>query len=195
MNDSTTAGYLSPSSIAPAADLDLDKLMQSLVAGLTGLPGNVVRPRYQPTTPKQPEPTVDWVAIGVTDIQSDSSPVVVHDPTSDGSDTLIRHERITVSATFYGPNGQSHASICRDGLWLGQTAGMLDQYDLSFIDAGPVRSLHEIVNQQARRRYDFTFILRRKVTRNYRVRNLVAAEIELLTDEPPTDTLIPIELP
>src|SRR4051812_9766277 len=55
-NDSSTGGYLSPVVASSALqDAALDALLQQMVAGITGLPGNMVRPRWQPVTPKQPE--------------------------------------------------------------------------------------------------------------------------------------------
>jgi hypothetical protein len=192
-NDSTAAGYITPTSTAPAADLDLDKILQHIVVGLTGLAGNMVRPRWQPTTPKQPEPSANWAAVGVTNVQSDSSPAIIHDPTSDGSDTLIRHERVECLVTFYGPNGQQYAEMFRDGFWLSQNSAMLDEYDMSFVDAGPIRSVPEYVNQQARRRYDLAFTLRRKITRSYGVRNILSADVELIIDTPPTDVIIHVD--
>jgi hypothetical protein len=183
-NDSTTAGYLLPTSTAPSADLDLDKILQHIIVGLTGLPGNMVRPRWQPTNPKQPEANANWCAVGVTNVKRDANSTVIHDPTGDGSDTLIRHEKVEALASFCGPQGQQYAEVCRDGFWIPQNNAMLRQYDAGFTDAGDIRSVPELVNQQWRRRYDLAFTIRRKVTRTYNVRNIESVEIVIQTDDP-----------
>jgi hypothetical protein len=191
-NDSTTAGHITPTGTAPAADLDLDTILQNIVAGLTGLDGTLVRPRYQPVTPKEKPISTTWAAVAATNVYPDSSPAIVHDPTGDGQDTLIRHERIEGLLTTYGPQGQQYAEMFRDGFWLSQNAAMLDEYNMSFVDVGPIRSLHEYVNQQARRRCDLTFTLRRKITRTYGIKNILSADVELIIDTPPVDVIIPI---
>lgn len=187
MPDSSVAGFLVPSSTPPADDLSLDALFQTMVVGLTGLAGSLVRPRWQPTVPKQPEATVNWCAVGVTNVNGDDNPATVHNPfdaSGTGSDTLYRHELIEVFFSFYGPKGQQYAEMARDGLWLPQNNGMLAQYLMTFTtEADPVRSVPDLVNEQWRRRYDFTARFRRQVVRTYAIRSLLSAEIDLYTEQ------------
>jgi hypothetical protein len=192
-NDSSTGGVLLPSSPAPQSDADLDAIIQSMVVSLTGLQGSLVRPRWQPVTPKMPEVNVNWCAIGVTGILPDANSAIIHNSDGLGSDTLYRHELISVLASFYGPAAQHYASQCRDGLWLPQNNSMLRQYNMGFIDAGPIRVVPELINHQWRRRYDFSITLRRQVVRTYSVLNLDSANIELTTANPYTDSLIEVD--
>src|SRR5574340_383319 len=84
-NTSATGGYLSPDASALPLEGDaLDALLQGMVVGITGLPGAMVRPRWQSVVPKQPEPTVDWCAIGITTSDRTDYPVEEHDGTGDG---------------------------------------------------------------------------------------------------------------
>jgi hypothetical protein len=186
-NDSTVAGYLTPTSTAPAEDASLDAIFQALFVGLSGLAGNLVRPRWQPVAPKEPEPSTNWCAIGVTAITPDDNPAVIHNPfdaSGLGSDTLYRHTLIEVLASFYGPQGETLAEQSRDGLWLAQNNGALAPYAIAFTGlADPIRSVPELVNQQWRRRYDFAARFRRQIVRTYGVRTLVAAEIDLYTEQ------------
>ncbi|MFT2520511.1 hypothetical protein ACMWQB_30330, partial [Escherichia coli] len=65
MNTSATGGYLVPAVASPPLDDDdLDNLLHDMIAGISGLPRAMVRPRWQPTVPKQPEPGVNWCAFG-----------------------------------------------------------------------------------------------------------------------------------
>ncbi len=181
-NDSTAAGFLTPTSSAPADDASLDAIFQTLFVGLTGLDGSLVRPRWQPTTPKQPEATVNWCALGVTSVTADDNPVLVHNASDSGglgTDSFLRHELIEVLASFDGPQGQQYAEQARDGLWVAQNNATLAAYSLTFTsEADPLRSVPDLVNQQWRRRYDFTARFRRQVSRTFGVRNLVSAELD-----------------
>jgi len=57
---------------SPLMDAALDAVFQALVVGITGLPGTLVRPRWQPVPPTQPSVTTNWAAIGVTTNAADA---------------------------------------------------------------------------------------------------------------------------
>ena len=185
MNDSSTGGYLAPSVASPPLeDAELDALIQQMVVGITGLPGNMVRPRWQPVVPKQPEPGVNWCAIGITAQENDANPVIQHSGADSGSDTYIRHQGIEVLTSFYGPNGKRYAQQLSDGLAIPQNREQLGVNDMAFVEAGAIRSVPEQVNQQWIRRYDLMVWLRRKITRSYAVLNLLSADVQTTTDGP-----------
>src|SRR5450830_286484 len=100
-DDSSTGGYLAPGGATPVDDAALDAVLQGFVAGVTGLPGSLVRPRWQPTVPKQPPLDANWCAIGVTDTDPDAVPTILHNGAGNGVDNLYRNEVITVLASFY----------------------------------------------------------------------------------------------
>lgn len=181
-NDSSTGGPLSPSSTPPQTDASLDAILQKLIVGLTGLPGSLVRPRWQPTVPKQPEASVDWAAIGVTKINQIGYGPSVEDV--DDVTALVRHERIEVMASFYGPNAQQYATITRDGLWLGQNEEPLDTVDMSFVDTGDLQAVPEFLNQTWVHRYDLTIEFNRKVSRAYPILTILSADVLLTCTDP-----------
>jgi hypothetical protein len=150
-----------------------------MIVGLTGLPGNMVRPRWQPTVPKQPDPSVNWCAIGVTNSDPDANPTIVHSPTGEGSDMLLRHEVLTVLASFYGPNASANAAQARDGLFISQNHAMLTAYSMGLVSVGPKRPAPELVNQQWVRRFDFEIFIRRQIVRTYNVLNILSAQATL----------------
>ncbi|KVE41703.1 phage neck terminator protein [Burkholderia sp. BDU5] len=185
MTDSSTGGYLAPAVDAPPAEDDaLDDLVHDLIAGVTALPGDLVRPRWQPTVPKQPEPGVDWCAFGVQEQEPDAGPAIQHDGTGDGHDhdTYIRHQDIDVLCTFYGPHAKGYAQRLADGLAIPQNREQLQLQDMAFVGAGSIRAAPDLVNQQWVRRYDMTVTLRRKITRAYAVLNLLSATVATTTD-------------
>lgn len=183
MADSSTGGYLLPAA-AIAEDAALDAIFQKMVVGMTGLTGGMVRPRWQVVNPKPPEPTVNWVSVGVTDDNPDSNAAVTH---IDGQDNLRRHEEITVSATFYGPGARSYAKMVRDGLFIAQNREELRANGIEFINTGRIIAVPELVNQQWQRRYDMPIVFRRVITRSYAVLDIETADIVLETDDITTE--------
>ena len=182
MNDSSTGGYLAPAvATPPLEDLALDAVFQQLIVGVTGLPGPMVRPRWQPTVPKQPEPNVNWCALGISAQPLDAGPAIAHDPTGNGSDTYIRHQTIDVLATFYGPNSMQYAQLLLDGLAIPQNLEQIKTNDIQSVSEGDMRAVPELVNQQWIRRYDVTLIFRRKISRTYPVLNILSAGATIKT--------------
>jgi hypothetical protein len=182
-NTSASGGQLLPAGTpAPAEDADLDAIFQAVIAAISGLPGQYVRPRWQPVPPQQPEPTTDWCAVGIGVSHPDAGPYFGHDTVDPGTDTYIRHEQLDVLASFYGPSGKRYTGILRDGLAVRQNTEALAAVDVAFVESGSIRALPEFVNQQWIRRWDLPLRFRRKVTRTYPVRNVLSADIAIATD-------------
>lgn len=181
-NDSSTGGYLVNIGAPALQDAALDALLQQVVVGLTGIDGSLVRPRWQPVVPKQPEPVVDWCAIGVTSFDRDDYPAEEHDGTGNGSDKQTRWETLSVLASLYGPNGNGNASALRDGLYVAQNREAMVAVGMDLVDAGAVTAAPDFVNQQWIRRYDVLIRLRRWVQRTYPVLNLLSAPTSITSN-------------
>lgn len=180
---SATGGYLQPSAeVPPSSDLDLDVELQRVVVGITALPGSMVRPRWQPGNPRQPEADTNWCAIGTARIRADAGPAIQHQPAGEGNDSYTRHEELEVLATFYGPQAQRNALRLRDGLAMPQNTEGLRGIDVRFVEAGDIVAAPELLNQQWVRRYDLPIRLRRIVRRTYEVLNVLAAQIDVDDD-------------
>lgn len=197
---------------APEYGDELDAIFQRFLVGLTGLPGNMVRPRWQTVVPIQPEPTVNWCGVGVINITKDAYPVILEVPTSAndigagqggagiggfgiGSTTndgyigmYIRHEAIEVLASFYGPQAQSYAAIAEDGMYVGQNNDMLKPFNMALTRGEPIRSVPDLVSQQWVKRYDLAFTVKRKVIRTQQILDILSAEIDIIADCPPIIT-------
>jgi hypothetical protein len=176
VGDSTTPGYLQPTGAAPPEDADLDSIFQQLVVGITGLPGNMVRPRWQATVPKQPEPATNWCAVGVTGIEHDANSYDQHNPAGNGSDTFIRHEIITVLCSFYGVNALNFASQARDGMYVQQNNSTLDQFEMGLVEVGSIVTAPDLINQQWVRRFDLSMRIRRRIVRTYPILTILSAQ-------------------
>ena len=107
-NTSATGGYLRPELPWLAGD-DLDDVFQRLTVGITGLPGSMVRPRWQGRPAKDPEHDQDWVALGVTVETPDAGPSIQHRPAGNGHDVETRHFNIDVQFSCYGPHAAALA--------------------------------------------------------------------------------------
>lgn len=175
-NDSSTGGYLAPSSPAPDEDNALEDIIQSMVAGISGIAGTLVRPRWQQNPPKQPSDGTNWCAIGITRTYGETYAAIVHSGTGSGEDTLQRHYSIDALASFYGPSGQLYAGVFRDGLLIPQNREAMGAHGLAFVEAREVIAAPELTNTRWIRRFDVPFTLRRQVNRTYPVLNLLSAE-------------------
>jgi hypothetical protein len=194
-NTSATGGVLSPLPPLPFDDAALDAVFQTLTAQITGLDGSLVRPRWQagdPTragSPKQPEPSVNWCAIGVTNVKQSDGPWLVYDkPTN--TELYWDHEEITLLASFYGPNCQSYLRLLRAGLNVPQNTEYLLPYMIRYVGCGPVRTAPELVNQQWIKRQDISLEFRRKVIMTYGIENILISEIHLIDDTVVDDVII-----
>lgn len=184
-NTSATGGYLVPSSSAPDYDATLDRAVQQMVVGIVGLSGDKVRPRWQPNQPKQPEPSVDWCALGVQSVTPDDGPAIVHDGSGAGSDTVARHETIEFVVSFYGPSGLGNAARLRDGVSLPQNVEAIEAAGLRYVATSEIIPAPALVNEQWVRKYDIRLTLRRQVSRTYPVLNLVSAVGTIHSDTAP----------
>src|SRR5690348_17115445 len=110
MPDSSTGGYLNPTSTPPTTDKAFDRILQGIVKAISGLPGTNVVPRWYTDNGSEFGPSDNWCSIGTMRIRPDGMPIIQHSP---GSTTLIRFEVVTVLASFYGPQGSQFAGITR----------------------------------------------------------------------------------
>lgn len=180
-NTSATGGYLA-GQLAPLADDELDDAIQAAVASISGLPGDLVRPRWQPTPPKTPEPDVNWIALGVTSTTPDAGPYIHHDGAGDGVTHSQRHAELELLVSCYGPQAVGYANLLRDGFGIPQNMEALKRAGLGFVDTGAVRRAPELVNQQWYNRADFTLRFRVATVQRWAVLSVLEATLQLNKD-------------
>ena len=182
-NTSATGGYLAPGTIpAPMEGQDLDRFLQQLVVGITGMPGKMVRQRWQPESPNQPKTTETWAAVGIVDRKRDTFGAVQHDPAGLGSDTLIRHETLDLLCSFYGPDGSAMAARLADGLLIAQNREVLFLAGMGVVGVSDMLAVPALTNDQWVKRIDITVTIRREVRRAYPVLNILSAGGPIITD-------------
>jgi hypothetical protein len=196
-NDSSTGGFLSPAPAGlPPEDTALDEILQALVVGVTGLPGNLIRPRWQPRPPPVPEPSVDWCAIGITDEDPEPNISQVHLSAGQGSTISYDVDTVTVLASFYGPTARGNAKLLRTGLMIPQNRETLYNSGLALMEIpGKTVFLPEIVNNQTLRRADIQIMFRRRTTLVWPILNILEMQGTILTDQHDGDLTDPLQTP
>jgi hypothetical protein len=183
MGNSSTGGFIAPTDpIGPLEDDDFDDFFQAIVTGITGLPGSLVRPRFQEEPPTIPSRTTDWCAIGVTRRAADTFAVEGHDGAGDGSDYLIRHEALDLLCSFYGPHAQAFGARLRDGFSIAQNMEPLLANGMGLVSLGDLTRAPELIKDRWLNRTDLPVVIRREIRRTYPVLNLTSATVELTSE-------------
>jgi hypothetical protein len=179
-NDSRSGGFIQPINMASPEDLALDEILQALIVGVTGMPGNKVRPRWQIIPPPEPEVGTDWAAIGVTDSQPEANfgrVAIIHSATGgpvDGMDTSYENDDVNVLASFYGPNAESFANKLTSGLAIPQNRETLTFTGLSLATTNAKGLVvPDIVNGRTQRRVDVALSFRQVMTLQWPIANIL----------------------
>ena len=175
-NTSATGGFLQPTSPPALEDDALAIALQATVAGITGIDGTLVRPRWQATPPQQPEAQVDWCGIGVLNEEPEGNMVMQHDPSGDGFSVSYQNVILEVMASFYGPNAGGYANILREGLLVTQNRDAMKALNLNLVgEPGGTKKAPVMVNNRWLNRTDISFRIRHLITRTWAIENIIAA--------------------
>ena len=192
-NTSATGGFLSPlSTPAPLEDQALADFFQQYVAGITGIAGNLVRPRWQAEPPNIPQVGVTWASIGVMSREADVFAYTEHSPAGNGSDKLQRHEIFNMLVSFYGDNADSMMSSFRDGMQIAQNREILTLNNMGLMSSEDIIAVPSIIKEKWLYRVDMRFKIKRQILRTYSVETLLSADIKLYEDTPPPGTVTDI---
>jgi hypothetical protein len=192
-HDSSTGGYLAPgASPAPLEDDQLTAFLQKMFAGLSGIDGALVRPRWQSIPPNQPDIATNWLAIGIQNRSADTFAFEMHDPNAaggNGADIVNRNEQLDILCSFYGPQAAGLAARVREGFAVPQNREALQTAGMALVECTDLIAAPALINERWYRRYDMTVRIRRAVTRIYPVLHLLTAGIVLHTDVGITETI------
>ncbi len=187
VTDSRYRGYLGPKDPpqpTPLEDSDWIDLLHDLVAGVTSLDFDLVRPDWQRIPVNRPSIDTDWCGIGITNTKADWMPVVLHVSDGNGYDVFQRQEECTLLCVFYGPNTNKYASYLRDGLFIEQNLAELRSISATIVEVQDFTRSAELVQEQWWDRTDVNVIIRREIRRNYPVLNLLSARTQILANPP-----------
>lgn len=174
-NDSSTGGYLQ-STTGQGEDQSLQEFLQQIVVGLTGLPGNLVFPLWQPEPPNLPPFGINWASTGRGRRTRDTFATVRHHQGSDFTGDLIhRTEILEVLCRFYGPAAEQNSEILAMGFMEPQNREVLQLAGYGLIEVGESITIPDKLHERWTYRVDVGFRLRRAQVYTYPVLTLVAA--------------------
>jgi hypothetical protein len=188
MTDSSTGGYLQPA--APPAPTPLEGLallefLLGWVVGVSGLPGMLVRPRWQPEPPDIPQSGTCWAAIGVQRRPSDEYPYSDWNALKNAF-MLQRHEELVLLTSFYdtGSTGLAdmYAAQFRDGAAIAQNREPLVLAGMNLVKVGDLITVPSLLKLQWLYRVDLEISIRREIDRTYPVLTLESASGYIYTD-------------
>ncbi|WP_142850864.1 hypothetical protein [Telmatospirillum sp. J64-1] len=156
----------------------LEDVIHDLLAGLTGLEGALIRPRYQPKPPPQPKPEVDWCAFGITEAAPEGTQLIQ----GDGAAVLHSQASLTVALSFYGPGGDVLAGRVRAGLQIAQNREGLRAAGLAYVSAGAIIAGAELVGGSWLPRFDLTLTLRQAEALAVAIENLACGRHQLIAN-------------
>lgn len=185
--DSSQAGYLLPTQ-APVYGTSLEDLFQRVVAGITGLPGNLVRPRYQLNPPTLPQADITWASLSVFVEPIRWNPYKTLQ--DDLHYTVEGQETLRVLVSFIGPEGQEYERRLRDGIHLAQNRDELVAAGIEFTEFAEAVNVPTIVKEQWTKRVDIRGTFQRWCVREYAVRSLLSADGTIRADRTPAGEVI-----
>lgn len=198
--DSTHRGFVEPGSsrpfsldtipgfdqgewdIAPRGDEQLENFLQQYVAGIVGLDGNAVFPRWQAEPPELPPWGQDWAAVGILAAPAQGPwPVVVEDRSGEFA-WLRQHVYLDVMASFYGPHCQSKAHRLRRGFGIAQNREALFINHMGFIEVHEPKRVPAYIRQRWVDRNDVEFTLALVEIETYPIKSFTSGQGVTLTD-------------
>lgn len=184
VNNSATGGPLLPSPRVPVLDTDptgltLIQFIQTVFVGISGFPGSLVRPNWQPEPPKEPDLNVNWMSFGIQSITPDANAYEGYIPAADPSDPpvpyLQRNELLQINVSVYGPCAYDNTGLIRDGFQLSQNLTSLKIANMGFAYDEPAQHAPDLVGQRWFDRYVQNIFLRRQIQRTYPILSFVSA--------------------
>lgn len=167
-------GYVLPiRTDQPPRQLNLVQFLQTVLVGVTGLPGTLVRPKWQMNPPKQPDIGVDWVAFNIDQNIPDANGYL--GVTNTGAVISQRHEVLEVGCAIYGDKSMETAGLIRDGFQIPQNVNGLRSANMGFVEVGPAHRVPDLVNERWVNRYQMSIFLRREIQRTYPILTLLSA--------------------
>jgi hypothetical protein len=180
-NTSATGGYILPTSTLPIqGKLTLEQFVQSVLVGISGLPGNLIRPKFQVKPPQQPEVEVNWIAFDANESIPDT---YAYETTNAQGQTINeRQETLLIKCSFYGPNGLGYYKLVRDGLQMTQNLEALRAARIAFTEISRAIHMPELINERWFSRYEAEISLRVETVRTYPVLSLLSCAGTINTD-------------
>lgn len=181
MTSSQTGGYILPigQPIIPR-NLTFTQFIQTVIVGVSGLPGTSVRPKWQIAPPKQLDITQNWISFGIAAQKPDPHNYV--GVNQDGSNFTQRNEVVDVTCSVYGPDAVDLQSLISDNLQLPQNCTALTIANMGLVETTSGIRMPEVVNERWMDRVDFSIVIRRLIQREYPIVTFAGANGTIYSD-------------
>lgn len=174
-NDSTVAGFLTPTGDAPAYDAQMNVQIIRWVTGLTGLPEALI---FTASAQTPPDSASTWCEFEIEMVEADVCALHIQHREESASQRV--QETVTVMLRFCGTAGLGTAAQLRDGVKVNQNNAALNAEGFTFHRASPIVFEPLLINTQWLRRYELHVTLIREITRDYAIKMLVDAPVSFL---------------
>lgn len=170
----TVQPYILPSTTVPLpGKLNLTQFLQTVLVGISGLPGTMVRPKWQIAPPKQPDVAVNWMGFGITRSMPDTYSYV--GVNSSGQTVSQRQEGLEIGCSIYGPEGLDIETLIRDGFQIPQNLQALTAANMGFTEIGQALQVPDLINERWINRIEMSIFIRREIQRTYAIPTLISA--------------------
>jgi hypothetical protein len=145
------------------------------VKAVVGLPGPLVRPRWQVEPPAFPPPDVTWVSIGIDRREAETYANVIHLENAghpQGADMILRQEALDLRCTFFGPDADAAAERLRAGIHVTQNRDGLRSAGVGLTSVGSAIAVPALINDRWVYGIDVTVYFCRAVGLVYDVRTV-----------------------
>jgi hypothetical protein len=179
--------YVQPISPQPQFPLGLSlrQFIQTVLVGISNVPGPLVRPRWQPEPPKQPDINVNWIAFGIDSATPDAGAYISSTP--ENQTATQRNETLQIGISTYGPDALDTYGLIRDGFQIEANRYALFNANMGFVEITAARQVPDLVNQRWIDRVESTIVLRRAIQRTYGVTTIVSAAGTIYVPDITTD--------
>jgi hypothetical protein len=180
-NNSASGGYLLPQTQpSPFGTLTFEQFLQTVLVGISGLPGDLVVPRWQIDPPTYPDITVNWLSFGLSEDDSDTNAYVGVD--DNGNNQFMRMEALTLQCTFYGLQSLEYGKALRDGLQIKQNLEALQKANMGFVNTSRMTRVPDLVNERWVDRWEMSVYLRREILRVYPILTFLSGSGSLIAN-------------
>lgn len=185
--DSSEPGYLRSTSSSPYGEA-LENLFHDALVGITGLAGNLVRPKNQVNVANQPGFDVNWCSFSVyvEPVLSNAYKTLLDDLTY----TVEGTETLSVMASFFGPQYQDAERAWRDGIQLSQNRDELLASGIAFLQFADPVTVPLLLKERWVKHVDLRGTFQRWARREYKVRSLLSADGTIYADPTPAGEVI-----
>jgi hypothetical protein len=189
-NDSSTGGYLTPSSVGgDLNDQALAQFLQQIVVGIVGLPGPMVRPRWQAEPPNIPDFGTNWAAIGPNESRKRES-FSYRRKVNAETIIVIRNRTIPILCSFYGPAAEANAELFAMGFEVPQNRETMQLAGFNLIGGvGDAVIAPAYIKNRWNPKVDIPFVIRQQQKYTYSVLDLVGAQ-GTMDLQPPGQTVL-----